>query len=212
MSILSQPGLKRPAVPMDIILHILSHPSRWIQSAQLTLESPLHVTSTVGAKVLVCTPPLTPKSIQLLRKVVFTFTAKDQGWSSYFGDHGTFENSWSWFDAAVRKKRTRLPMVNDQNELGDSEDYPDGQAGFNQELARRANVKKIKRQHLQANVHAGRQFETYRVELEARQGILQDLEVGDELALLACASYPGWVNHIEGAGMEIWEVDDLSNW
>jgi hypothetical protein len=212
MSILAQPGPKRPALPVDIILQILSHHSRWIQSAQFTLGSPLQVTNTVGAKVLICTPPLTPQSIRLLRKVVFTFTARDQGWSSYNSDHGTYENSWTWFDAAVRKRRTRPPIVDDHNELGDGEDNPDDEADFNQELASRANVERIKRQHLQANVHAGRLVKPYRVELEAKQGILQDLEEGDEIALLACASFPGWVNHVEGAGIELWEVDGLGKW
>lgn len=39
-----------------------------------------------------------------VRKVVFTITSKDQGWSSSPGSHGTYENSWTWFEAVVRDK------------------------------------------------------------------------------------------------------------
>ena len=36
-----------------------------------------------------------------LRKVVITVVSKDQGWSSYQADHGTYRNSWTWFELSV---------------------------------------------------------------------------------------------------------------
>ena len=36
-----------------------------------------------------------------LKKVVITVTSKDQGWSSYKDDHGTYQNSWTWFELSV---------------------------------------------------------------------------------------------------------------
>jgi hypothetical protein len=36
-----------------------------------------------------------------LRKVVITIVSKDQGWSSYQADHGTYRNSWTWFELSV---------------------------------------------------------------------------------------------------------------
>ena len=36
-----------------------------------------------------------------LKKVVITVISKDQGWSSYKSDHGTYDNSWTWFDLSV---------------------------------------------------------------------------------------------------------------
>jgi len=36
-----------------------------------------------------------------LRKVVITVVSKDQGWSSYPADHGTYRNSWTWFELSV---------------------------------------------------------------------------------------------------------------
>jgi len=38
---------------------------------------------------------------KMLRKVVITVISKDQGWSSYKGDHGTYQNSWTWFELSV---------------------------------------------------------------------------------------------------------------
>ena len=48
---------------------------------------------------------LTSKPIpcgQVLRKVVITIVSKDQGWSSHPDDHGTYHNSWTWFELSVR--------------------------------------------------------------------------------------------------------------
>ena len=36
-----------------------------------------------------------------LKKVVITIVSKDQGWSSYEADHGTYRNSWTWFELSV---------------------------------------------------------------------------------------------------------------
>ena len=36
-----------------------------------------------------------------LRKVVITVISKDQGWSSYHADHGSYRNSWTWFELSV---------------------------------------------------------------------------------------------------------------
>lgn len=36
-----------------------------------------------------------------LRRVVVQTISKDQGWSSYPRDHGTHNNSWTWFDIAL---------------------------------------------------------------------------------------------------------------
>ena len=36
-----------------------------------------------------------------LKKVVITVISKDQGWSSYPKDHGTYRNSYTWFELSV---------------------------------------------------------------------------------------------------------------
>ena len=36
-----------------------------------------------------------------LKKVVVTVISKDQGWSTYLEDYGTYRNSWTWFELSV---------------------------------------------------------------------------------------------------------------
>ena len=36
-----------------------------------------------------------------LREVVVTVVSKDQGWSKYLEDYGTYRNSYTWFDLSV---------------------------------------------------------------------------------------------------------------
>lgn len=203
----SKPGLKRPALPVEIIVQILSHSSQWFPSVKLALTSPLSVSSMVGSKVILCSPPLTSKSIRLLRKVVFTFKSRDQGWSSYQNDHGTYENTWTWFDAVVGSHRTEPSPRTNQEDRFDEGDS--GRPGAYREVQDRFGWATAKIKLLQENRHASRVAEDYRIELGPEHEILQNLKEGDEIALLASACFPGWVNNVEEAGMEIWEVDDL---
>jgi hypothetical protein len=51
-----------------------------------------------------CVPYVVSRPIpegKTLRKVVITVVSKDQGWSSYPDDHGTYRNSWTWFELSV---------------------------------------------------------------------------------------------------------------
>lgn len=129
------------------------------------------------SKTLLRTPPLTERSARLLRQVVFTIRSNDQGWSSYHKDHGTFENSWTWFDAAVESQN--------------------------------ADSLHMRWHRLQSNKHAVRKSESYTILLLRGEGILDDLKVGDQILLVACARYSGWVNNIKAAGIEMWEADDF---
>ena len=211
--ILSHPWHKRPAIPIEIILQILSHPSRWIQLAQLSLGSQISVSSQEACKAVLCTPPLTAKLIRQMGHVVLTFTAKDQGWSSFIADQGTYENSWTWFEIAVRSGRgTDLALEENQNILeADHEGKRKGEErqGPEKESTQWDDETNVRRQHLTANRHASRRAEAYRFELQVGEGILQDLKEGDEIALLACARFSGWTNHVEEAGMSIWGLDDF---
>lgn len=45
--------------------------------------------------------------------------------------------------------------------------------------------------------------------LDPSEGILSDLQVGDEIQLLGCACFPGWSNIVEEAAIEIWGIDAL---
>ena len=51
-----------------------------------------------------CVPYVVSRPIpegRALRKVTITIISKDQGWSNYVDDYGTYRNSWTWFELSV---------------------------------------------------------------------------------------------------------------
>lgn len=62
---------------------------------------------------------------------------------------------------------------------------------------------------LQQNRQAERDPMSYVHTLDRSEGILSDLQVGDEIQLLGCACFPGWSNTVEEAAIEIWGIDTL---
>lgn len=102
------------SLPDELILQILDDESRWVcsfsgetgetEGRHITVRS--HRNGDTNLVVLLATTALSSIEISRLRKVVFRFTSHDQGWSSYPQDRGTFENSWTWFEAALRRDST----------------------------------------------------------------------------------------------------------
>lgn len=195
LSILSTASPPRPALPQELILQILSHPSRWVLAWSDNIVNPIKVDNIEGSRIILCTPPLTARSAKLLREVVFTICSHDQGWSHDSRYHGTFEASWTWFDAAVASNSTesvQIATVKMQNGEVSIPVSPN-----------------ISRHRIQSNRHAVKAAAHYRISMYPGQEILDDLKVGDQILLVACAQYGAWVNYIEAAGIEIWEEDDL---
>ena len=192
----------RPALPDEIILQILDHPSRWIQVHSVELRAvsshePLRCKSDGpqhGDWQILVTDPVSGRAIKKLRKVVYFFRGQDQGWSSYPQHHGTYENSWTWFEAG-------LARFEDRNAQGE-------------ELRRQKDLRAEKerdRCELHRNRHAGPNPENYVIELGTEHELLKRVEEGDRFALRARAAFPGWENRVHKARIEIYCVDDLSN-
>ena len=192
----------RPALPNEIILQILDHPSRWIQVHSVKLEAvaahePLICRSNGpqhGDWQILVTDPVSGRVINKLREIVYSFRGQDQGWSSYPQDHGTYAGSWTWFEAGL----TRFEDKNAQGE----------------ELRRQKDLRAEKerdRYELHRNRHAGLKPENYVIELGAEHDLLKRVEEGDRFALWARAMFPGWENRVHRARIEIRCVDNLSN-
>lgn len=64
---------------------------------------------------------------------------------------------------------------------------------------------------LQRNRQAERDPMSYTHALDRSKGILYNLLVGDEIQLLGCACFSGWINSVEEAAIEIWGVDNLAD-
>ncbi len=132
------------------------------------------------------TLPVSPHQLPLIRRIVFSYRSKDQGWSDHYADHGSYRNSWTWFEAGLRK-------CTGENWLGSAADSGE------------------RRHHLQCNRHASRGAEDYRFVFEGDHPLLKDMQVGDEVVLWALARFPGWENFVEEAAIQIWTMDDLDD-
>jgi len=63
---------------------------------------------------------------KMLKKVVITVISKDQGWSSHQSDHGTYQNSWTWFELSVGSdsgERWRGEVVRNLHAHGDFKEH-----------------------------------------------------------------------------------------
>ena len=206
----------RPALPPEIILQILKLPSRWyclsVASPADTPQSKalaVHVAAEGGGRtvtqVILSFPPLSAETIRRLRRIDFTFTSKDQGWSSFRNDWGTYRNSWTWCEAGVRPTRPKVEMPTALQE--EQEEKSPSANNLEQYYSQSENP--YKRCLLQRNRHAGKELETYCIQMHYDDEFVQSLREGDALDLLACAQYPGWRNQVSHYSIRLWLYDDL---
>ncbi|KAI9793375.1 MAG: hypothetical protein M1816_000267 [Peltula sp. TS41687] len=178
---LSTPTPTTPALPPEIILHILEEPSRWVLNTRVTLTTP-YVRHVTGAEEIILRASPLSCPVSRVRKIVFSFRSHDQGWTSSRIHRGTYNHSWTWFDAGL----IRNPSNPEQSQT-------------------------TPRYRLQVNRHASEQYEDYRIELDREHELLKTLRDGDEVVLWACQRFPGWCNFVETATIEIWTLDEIFN-
>ncbi|KAL9638966.1 MAG: hypothetical protein Q9204_001293 [Flavoplaca sp. TL-2023a] len=187
---LSRPTPTRPALPPELILQVLAHPTRWLLT---------HVGSTGFLRVanrdlpIITLRPFTTEEIKTLRRIIFRFRSKDQGHSWDHMNHGTYDGSWTWFEAVVQNGKACGP------------DGPDLHGALEDQVR--------KKFELQRNRHAGRWFENYEVVFEDGDPRMAELKSllseGDVLQLRTCARFPAWINNVDEAKVEVWCIDDL---
>lgn len=173
-------------LPPELILQILSHPSRWLLSTSIYLSVPARISSAEAERAIVHTPPISSHQLPLIRQLVFSYRSQDQGWSSYPEDHGSYRNSWTWFEAGLRK-HTR---GEDSHSVVDQPE---------------------RRYRLQSNRHASREAEDYRFGFGRDHPLLNDMQAGDGVVLWAMARFGGWENFVQEAAIQIWTMDDMSD-
>jgi hypothetical protein len=105
----------------------------------------------------------------------------DQGWSSFSEDHGTYRNSWTWFDLGIER------------------------APGQEDVCRDLDVR------LATNMHASRISQNHQVVYRAEDDLpwMQSLQAGDRVSIIPRALFPGWQNFVEKASIEIY-TDPLS--
>lgn len=168
----------------DLIPDILDLAEYWVRKILVVKDEPMSVTeSSAGRLYVVAHIPLgfPPQS---LRKIIFTVTSRDQGWSWDSRWHGTYEQSWTWFNAIV----------------------------FEPDAYELANIV-AEKERLFINRHAHRDWETKTVvwwsdtteELEHR--LMKEIRGGRHLGITVSARYAAWRNDVRSAHLAIYAAD-----
>jgi hypothetical protein len=115
-----------------------------------------------------------------VRKVVFTITSKDQGWADDPALNGTYEQSYTWFEAVTRGR----------------------------DVTEKASHSESRR--IVTNVRAGREYKTHTValyanagDLEEREWVKNNLKRGHQVDITVWARFPGWENHVAAARIDV---------
>ncbi|WPH03523.1 Hypothetical protein R9X50_00640300 [Acrodontium crateriforme] len=166
--------LLRQRLVLDLIPQILDLAEYWTQTS-VERSAKICVDDTSAAReqpYLVL--PLSQHDCRWIRKICFTVESCDQGWSSYPHDHGTYVNSWTWFDAKVKG--------------------PDGD--FKHMVF--ANV------HAGRDYHIHRVQWTADSTDENEKKFFEHLLTGNELSLVPMARYAGWRNRVKNARIDVY--------
>lgn len=187
--------LLRQKLPPDVVPDILEYAEYWVKSSasctyhmtvtendmrvgSRTTDSPelqgaLYHTSPLIAGDYEHLSPLHP-----LRKAVFTITSKDQGWSSYPQDHGTYANSWTWFEAMVldwTESSPEIPARRICTNVHAGRDYKTHQVTW-----------------------------CWNSEDESERVWITSLRRGQKIGIQVWARFPGWSNSVRAATIDIY--------
>ncbi|EKV09931.1 Ankyrin repeat protein [Penicillium digitatum] len=169
-------NILRQKLPSELVLEILEFAEYWVLSA-------VHREDRVHYNESDCrdrTPYLTSEPIQgerfPVQEIKINIWSHDQGWSSYREDHGTFNNSWTWFDLGIEKPPGREDIPTDEN------------------------------LRLATNVHAGRETMNHQIIYRRDQALnwMQNLQAGDRISIVPRARFAGWRNTVEKASIEVY--------
>lgn len=136
-----------------------------------------------GAQVVLATPTLTHHGVAALRRIVVRVRSNDQGWSSEaIPTQGTFENSHTWHELTTGD---RSLLVSTDKQVTSEQTGP--------------------RHLVHRNRHARAAPERLEASFDRGAPIFQDLQGAKQPALLLVsrAVYPGWVNYVHYAQIEL---------
>ncbi|KAE8370153.1 hypothetical protein BDV27DRAFT_152308 [Aspergillus caelatus] len=168
-------------LPSELVLEVLEHAEYWLVSRISRAEEMQYKERDCHGQ----TPYLTAAPIQgeryPVKKIRITIWSHDQGWSIYPQDHGTFNNSWTWFDLGITRPAGR------------------------EDISKDANLR------LATNVHASKKTMCHEITYRRDQNLrwVQNLEPGDSISIIPRALFPGWRNFVEKACIEIYTTPIL---
>lgn len=207
----------RPALPTELILKIVSLPSRWVSLHSIRLSASSDPSQPIvkvlgdrrsGIPVLVpvlSTHPLSAREVGRLREVVFTFCSRDQG---FCGDPDA--GTWSWFEASL----ARLSRAGG-DEQGPCNDAAEWAGSYERTVEwmklHEQSLESQPKYQIQTNECASTEVKDYTIELTDEHEMVQHVQEGDRVILWACACFGGWENRVYEAKITVLGVDDLTN-
>ncbi|KAF7507595.1 hypothetical protein GJ744_010265 [Endocarpon pusillum] len=174
--------LLRQILVADLVPIILDLAEYWPKTTYSCQESKSYVQHTAGRPYLSAVLSNAVGGPRMIRKIEIHITSHDQGWSSYSQHHGTYNGSWTWFEAEVRP--------------AGSED--EDEHCVKKELCR--------------NVHADAKDKThtstwrYDAEDEGERDLVRSLGPGSSISVVPWAMFPGWQNYVTCASVDVYAV------
>jgi ankyrin repeat protein/nucleoside-triphosphatase THEP1 len=166
-------------LPRSAIIRILDLGRYWLKSTSHRKEAfSVDEAAAKRASPYLTSEPLTGRSKAPVREIIFDVLSHDQGYSSYPECYGTYDNSWTFFEYGVETK------------TGNLFDY----TGLDRTVMVNVHAKAASTRHRVI----GRPHGTNSLSM-----LLKRLDAGDKVSLSARALFPGWVNFVEEATIEI---------
>ncbi|THV02254.1 hypothetical protein K435DRAFT_963274 [Dendrothele bispora CBS 962.96] len=161
------------------------------------------------------TGPVRHRSI---REVKFQICSRDQGWGGENEHRGTYDGSWTWFETVILPPPAQFGHPSWYRDLLDG--WPRLPPNVLQMLFGQDG--QDRRWHIQSNVTASRKlrehtvtwtideenygdqrYDQFKGRINCGHEVVRSLEAGDRLIIVARALFPGWVNHVDSASVEI---------
>ncbi|TID24228.1 hypothetical protein E2P81_ATG02531 [Venturia nashicola] len=200
--------LRQKRLPAELAALILNHAQYWVDTTYQRGDG-ITITQDFGGRGgderYLHTAPIGADGLTGLRpvkRVVFTIESRDQGWSSYPDEHGTYTGSWTWFEAQKGD-----PSILEEEEVasdGQQQDqHADNDARDPAELPLRPEGREIVR-----NIHAGKSWHkhviSWAADDEDHGEWVREIRRGEVIILSAHARFPGWANRVKSAKITVY--------
>ncbi|KAK0451436.1 uncharacterized protein EV420DRAFT_1274308 [Desarmillaria tabescens] len=227
--------LKNCGLPVEIIDDTLEFAQYWpciherrIIEARAAADYRVGETYPDAGWCYIVSPPV-PQGIKV-RAVKFVIESRDQGWGGEPRHRGTYEGSWTWFEAAIIRGE---PWWLSEVLEGPVDLYKKGLAEDSRSAARAAEVRSHEeegsRWHIGVNVTATGSYKEHTfvwprmyedIKQQSMKGLVglshefvRLLKPGDRVAVMARAmvippskstQFPGWANNVKRASIDLY--------
>ena len=213
-SIIQVALLLRSRLPVDLIPLVLDYAHFWttFATANSLHREPDRIGEPQAPKLQVAL--VLPQNIRrnCIRRIRFTTISRDQGWSSYHNSYGTYENSWTWFEAGIRglDRTNHADLDTITHGIPVSCQHRNGMDPEHIAMCQpQASCYKYGPKRIVTNVHAGQDFKKHVVIWNMDHGdegvraMMRELKGGCRIEVAALARFPGWCNYVEKVKIEV---------